>query len=79
MNIIYQDNKSTIILENSGKKSSIKKTRDFKIRYLLLIDQVDKCNFSIEYFSNLEMIGDFILKPLQGKLFQRFYKLIMGH
>jgi len=26
-----------------------------------------------------EMIGDFFSKPLQGKLFEKFRKKIMGH
>ena len=47
-NILYQDNKSAIILENNGKRSSIKKTRALKIRHLFLIDYIEKGNLSIE-------------------------------
>ena len=32
-NILYQDNKSTILLENNGKRSSSKRTRAFNICY----------------------------------------------
>ena len=31
--IIYQDNKSTILLEKNGKKSSSKRTKHIAIRY----------------------------------------------
>ena len=47
-NILYQDNKSAIILENNGKRSSIKKTRALNICHLFLIDYIEKGNLSIE-------------------------------
>ena len=35
-NILFQDNKSTILLEQNGKKSSSKRTRHLNIRYFFL-------------------------------------------
>ena len=78
-NILYQDNKSTILLVNNGKKSSSKRTRAINIRYFFLTDQVEKGNLVVEYMPTTEMIGDFFSKPLQGKLFEKFRKQIMGH
>ena len=78
-NILYQDNKSTILLENNGKRSSGKRTRALNIRYFFLTDQIAKGNLSIEYCPTTEMIADYMTKPLQGKLFEKFRKLIMGH
>jgi hypothetical protein len=78
-NILYQDNKSTILLENNGKRSSGKRTRALNIRYFFLTDQVEKGNVVIEYCPTTEMIGDFMSKPLQGKLFKKFRNLIMGN
>lgn len=78
-NILYQDNKSAILLETNGKKSSSKRTRALNIRYFFLTDQVEKGNVTIEYCPTLEMIGDYMTKPLQGKLFEKFRKEIMGH
>ena len=78
-NILYQDNKSTILLENNGKQSSSKRTRAFNIRYFFLTDQIEKGNLKVEYCPTTEMIGDYMTKPLQGKLFQKFKKEIMGH
>ena len=78
-NILYQDNKSTILLENNGKKSSSKRTRAINIRYFFLTDQIEKGNLSVEYCPTTEMVADYFSKPLQGKLFQKFRKSIMGH
>jgi len=47
-NILCQDNKSTILLENNGKRSSGKRTRAINIRYFFLTDQVEKGNLRIE-------------------------------
>jgi hypothetical protein len=77
-NILYQDNKSTILLENNGKRSSSKRTRALNIRYFFMNNQVEKGNLIIEYCPTREMIGDFMSKPLQGKLFQKFFDRIMG-
>ena len=78
-NILYQDNKSAILLESNGKKSSSKRTRALNIRYFFLTDQVEKGNVSIEYCPTKAMIGDFMTKPLQGQAFENFRKTIMGH
>jgi hypothetical protein len=77
-NILYQDNKSAILLETNGKKSSSKRTRALNIRYFFLADQVSKENLVIEYMATGDMWGDYMTKPLQGKLFQKFRALIMG-
>jgi hypothetical protein len=78
-NVLYQDNKSTILLENNGKKSSSKRTRALNIRYFFLTDQIEKGNLIVEYCPTGEMVADYFSKPLQGKQFQKFRKLIMGH
>jgi hypothetical protein len=78
-NVLYQDNKSTILLEENGKRSSSKRTRALNICYFFLTDQVEKGNLSIEYCPTGDLIGDFMSKPLQGKLFKKFRDLIMGY
>ena len=40
-NIIYQDNKSSIMLEKNGKASSSKRTKHIKIRHFFIKDVVD--------------------------------------
>jgi hypothetical protein len=77
-NILYQDNKSTILLENNGKKSSSGRTRALNIRYFFLTDQVAKGNLSIQYCPTTEMVGDYMTKPVQGKLHKKFSDMVMG-
>jgi hypothetical protein len=62
-NILFQDNKSAILLEKNGKALSSKCTKHVNIWY---------------FFITRDMIGDFMTKPLQGALFQKFRDQIMG-
>jgi hypothetical protein len=77
-NIVYQDKKSAILLETNGKKSSGKRTHALNIRYFFITDQVEKGNAQIEHCGTDNMVGDFFMKPLQGKKFQRFRNDILG-
>ena len=77
-NILYQDNKSAILLETNGKKSSSKQTHALNIRYFFLTDQVKQGNVTVEYCPTGEMWGDYFTKPLQGALFEKFRREIMG-
>ena len=77
-NVLYQDNKSAILLEINGKKSAGKRSRALNIRYFFLTDQVEKGNLKIEYCPTENMIGDYMTKPLQGEKFRKFRKSIMG-
>ena len=78
-NILFQDNKSTILLKNNGKKSSSKRTRALNIHYFFLTDQIRKGNIQVEYCLTALIIADYFTKPLQGKLFAKFKKAIMGY
>jgi len=78
-NILYQDNKSTILLETNGKKSSSKRTRALNIRYFFLTDQIAKGNVQVEYCPTTEMVADYMTKPLQGPQFKKLKAQIMGH
>ena len=77
-NIIYQDNKSAILLERNGRRSSGKRTRALNIRYYFVTDQVDKGVVDVFYCPTDEMIGDFMTKPVQGKKYKMFDRKIMG-
>jgi hypothetical protein len=77
-NILFQDNKSAILLEKNGKRSSSKRTRAINIRYFFITDQVEKGNLEVVYCPTGDMIADFMTKPLQGQLFLKFKKMIMG-
>ena len=77
-NILYQDNKSSILLETNGRTSAGKRSRALNIRYFFVTDQVELGNVTIEYMPTDEMWGDFMTKPLQGEKFRKFRALIQG-
>ena len=77
--ILFQDNKSAILLEKNGQRSAGKRSRALNVRYFFLADQVEKGNLSIEYCPTDVMWADFMTKPLQGEKFQRFCDDILGH
>ena len=67
--MLYQDNKSSILLERNGQESSSKRTRHIQLRYYFVKDQVDNGTVNIEYCPTKEMWADYFTKPLQGSLF----------
>ena len=77
-NVIYQDNKSAILLEINGKRSAGKRSRALNIRYFFITDQVEKRNLEIKYCPTNDMLGDYFTKPLQGRKFLNFRKSILG-
>ena len=77
-NIVYQDNRSAILLEVNGKRSAGKRSRALNIRYFFVTDQVEKGNMEIQYCPTEEMVGDYHTKPLQGSKFVNFRTMILG-
>ena len=74
---VYQDNKSTILLEEKGKSKS-QRTRHVSIRYFFIKDRVDLGEIKIRYLPTEDMVADFFTKPLQGELFTKFRTAIMN-
>jgi hypothetical protein len=77
-NVLFQDNKSAILLEKNGKASSSKRTKHINIRYFFITDRVKAGDVSLVWCPTGDMIGDFMTKPLQGALFRKFRDQIMG-
>ena len=77
-NILYQDNKSAILLEKNAAMSSSQRTKHIKVRYFFMKDKVENGELQIIYCPTENMLGDFFTKPLQGKQFKEFRKLILG-
>jgi hypothetical protein len=77
-NIIFQDNKSTMLLERNGKTSSSKRTKHINVRYFFITDRISKGEVRVEWCPTKEMAADFLTKPLQGSAFRQFRDLIMG-
>ena len=76
--IIYQDNKSAILLEQNGMASSSKRTKHINIRYFFIKDRIEKNEVKVKYCPTNDMIADYFTKPLQGRKFLEFRKFIMN-
>jgi hypothetical protein len=77
-NVLFQDNKSSILLEKNGKASSSKRTKHIPIRYLFITDRVSKEELSVVWCPTGDMIGDYATNSLQGSRFWKFRDQIMG-
>ena len=78
LNILYQDNMSTIKLAENGKHSSGKRTRHFDIKYFYITDLINCKEVSIEYCSSNDMLADYHTKPLFGEKFKLMRNKIMN-
>ena len=76
--IIYQDNKSAIILEKNGKASSSKRTNHINIRYYFITYCIEKYELYLEWCPTSDMIGYFMTKPTQGAAIKRLWDQLMG-
>ena len=77
-NILYQDNKSAILLEKNGSLSSSQRTRHINVRYFFIKDKIDNGNIEVTYCPTGDMLADYFTKPLQGKQFELFRERILG-
>jgi len=77
-NIVFQDNKSTILLAKNGRRSAGKRSRALNIRYFYVTDLISKGSMNVVYCPTNDMIGDFMTKPLQGMKFIKFRNMILG-
>ena len=76
--VLYQDNKSAILLANNGKLSSSNRTKHINVRYYFIKDCIDRKELRIEFCGTDEMWADFYTKPLQGWKFEEFRKIILN-
>jgi hypothetical protein len=77
-NVLFQDNKSYILLEKNGKALSSKHGNHINIRYFFITDKVSKEEVSVVWCPTGDMIGDYATNPLQGALFRKLRDQIMG-
>jgi hypothetical protein len=78
LNLVCQDNTSTMKLENNGKASSGKRTRHFHIKWFYVTDLISRNELAVKYCPTDDMIGDFMTKPLVGAKFYKFRDLILN-
>ena len=76
--VLNQDNQSTMKLAKNGRASSHKRTRHINIRYFTIKDYLDKGEMDIKYCPTDAMQADYLSKPLQGRLFIKQRRKIMG-
>ena len=76
--ILFQDNKSTMLLLNNGKASSSKRTHHLNIRYFFLLDWIANGKLRVKFCPTNDMVADYFTKPLQGENFCKFWKIIMN-
>jgi hypothetical protein len=69
--VIFQDNKSTIILSGKGYPCS-KRTRHINIQFFRIKQYVENFSVTLKYLPTEEMLADILTKPLQGQLFRKF-------
>ena len=77
-NLLYQDNKSTILLAKNGRMSASKASRDIHHRFFLVTDKFEKGDVTVEYRKTEDMWADGNTKPLRGTGFRSFRSKIMG-
>jgi hypothetical protein len=77
-NVLFQDNKSTILLEKNGKALSSKHMKHVNIWYFFITNRIKKGDISLVWCPTGDMIRDYMTKSLQGALFQKFRDQIMG-
>ena len=77
-NILYQDNKSTILLAKNGRMSAGKNSKHIKNRFFLITDKVAQDDLKIEHMGTDDMWGDVNTKPTQGKRFRIMRAEVMG-
>ena len=67
--ILFQDNKSAILLQKKYPFSADKGSKHINARYFFVADKVEKKELKIIYYSAEKMIADYSTKPTQGTLF----------
>ena len=75
---MFQDNKSSILLEPNGRKSAGKRNLHINIHYFFSTDHVRKENMEITHCPTEGMFGGYMTKPLQGEKFRESKKMILG-
>ena len=78
LNIIYQDNTSTMKLAQNGKSSSGKRTRHFDIKLFYITDLINRREVRVEYCPTDEMLADYMTKPTVGKKYHLFRDRILN-
>jgi len=77
-NILYQDNKSAILMERNGRNSCTGNSRHINVRYFWIKDRVENKEIRVEYMPTKMMLADYFTKPLVGSQFRLLRSFVMG-
>ena len=69
---MYQDNLSTMLLENNGILLSDNRTKHIFVRYFLIKDRIAMADLKVKYCPTGKMLDEHFTKPLQGTAFWKF-------
>eukprot|EP00804_Cyclotella_cryptica_P008007 CCRYP_016003-RA/>CCRYP_016003-RA protein AED:0.47 eAED:0.47 QI:0/-1/0/1/-1/1/1/0/191 len=76
--IIYQDNKSVILLESNSKISSGKRMKHIKEKYFFIMDKITDGEVIIKHILTYQMWADMNTKPMQGTTFRKDQRMMMN-
>ena len=76
--ILYQNNRSAILLVRNGQATNSKRTKHIEICNYYVADSIAKGDLLVVWCPTNKMIADFLTKPLQGRVFQHFRDVLMG-
>ena len=76
--VVFQDNKSGILLESNGTASSSRRTRHIDISYFFVKDRIGNGDVQVDFCPTDDMWGDYFTKPLQGAKFLKIRQVIMN-
>jgi hypothetical protein len=75
--IIWQDNKSTMLIASKGPGYA-GKTRHVRNRYYFIKQHIDEGDVVLKYLPTEEMVSDLLTKPIIGKRFRELKEKLMG-
>ena len=76
--VLWQDNESAEKMAKNGRLSCMGNSRHVAIKFFWTADRVKQGKMDVKHCPTAKMLADFYTKPLQGKLFQKFRRVIMG-
>ena len=77
-NVLYQDNKSTILLAKNGRMSAGKNSKHIKNRFFLIADKVAQDDVEVRHMGTKSIWADVNTTPIQRALFRTFRHHMTG-
>ena len=76
--VVYQDNRSAILLEQNGILSSTRRTKHINVRYFFIADKINLKELVVKWCPTDQMVADYNTKPLSEEKFYQFRKAILN-